>query len=190
MAHKNNSKTGHQNLLYKLAKQSQRALKTRNKVIGPELSDLIYLIRCASPRARHIYYRGLKFPIVHSFVWRGVVCPQTGVGLVPATLTGRIKAIENALVDFAKTRGISLSPKVPLQPTEYALNALAICEAAQVPDLIDTVIESKVPLAVLRQMLQNYRASADQAIETINRLPQSDGSSMASQIWAQRQGQA
>lgn len=108
----------------------------------------------------------------------------------PTTLTGRIKAIENALVDFAKARGVSLSSNVPLQPTEYALNAAAICEAAKLPELIDTVIESKVPLAVLRQMLQNYRASSDLAIEVNNILPQSGAGSMASQIWAQRQGQA
>jgi hypothetical protein len=82
MARKNNSETCRRRLLSKLAKQSQRALKTRNKVFGQELSDLAYLIRCAAPRARHVAYGGIKFPLVHSLIWRAALCPETGVRLV------------------------------------------------------------------------------------------------------------
>lgn len=130
-----------------------------------------------------------RMPAAVQAVWGKAPPASITSDLDPVAITGKIKAIEAALIGFAKTKGLELSAKVPLEPTEYVINAAAICEAARMPELTDTVIESKVPLSVLRQMIQNFRVSSDLAGDTNNRLPQPGVGTPASQIWSQRRGQ-
>lgn len=69
-------------LLRTLAKQSSEAYRRKNLHEHEELSMLCYLLRGASPRARHVVYENVKFPIVHSLVYRAAVCPDSGMKLV------------------------------------------------------------------------------------------------------------
>jgi len=76
------SSSARRNLLRTLAKQSHESYRRKNLHEHEDLSMLCYLLRVASPRARHVIYQGNKFPVVHSLGYRAAVCPDTGLKLV------------------------------------------------------------------------------------------------------------
>lgn len=110
---------------------------------------------------------------------------------VPGTsIVDNVQAMERALVGFAEARGIKLSEGMRLEPSSYIMDVVALCEAAGINELADTAIQSRIPIAGLRQMIQQFRVSADMAIDINHHIPMRDDGSLASKIWSQRRGQA
>lgn len=106
------------------------------------------------------------------------------------SIQDNVKAMERALIGFAKARGIKLPEGVRLEPSSYIMDVVALCEAANINELADTAIQSKIPIAGLRQMIQQYRASSDQAIDINHHIPMPADGSLASQVWSHRRGES
>jgi hypothetical protein len=71
-----------QKLLADLRKQSQAAFRTGCWHESEDLQMLVYLARCAGPRAKSVNFRGVHFPLFFGIITRQVRCPDTGVPLV------------------------------------------------------------------------------------------------------------
>lgn len=67
-----------------LRKQSNRVAETRDWSGCDTLRTLAYLARVAKPRARSIFWDGIKFPLRQGFAINSVLCPLTGQPLVGA----------------------------------------------------------------------------------------------------------
>jgi len=65
--------------------QSRRAMEARNPALcGETLRMLAYLAKVARPRAKSIYWDGIRFPLRQGLVINSVLCPDTGRPLVGA----------------------------------------------------------------------------------------------------------
>lgn len=73
-----------QQLLADLRAQSERVSLTRDWSNAPDLLALSREVGKALPRARSVSFRGVKFPLVHTFIQRVAACPETRCLLVGA----------------------------------------------------------------------------------------------------------
>lgn len=65
--------------------QSKRATEARNPALcGETLQMLAWLAKIARPRAKTIYWDGIRFPLRRGFVINSVLCPETGQPLIGA----------------------------------------------------------------------------------------------------------
>ena len=69
-------------LLIRLHTQCDYFIASRSLGLSPDLEGLLRLLQAAKPRAKHIIYEGVTFPLRWSLTATFAVCPKTGRSLV------------------------------------------------------------------------------------------------------------
>lgn len=77
---------------------------TRDWKHGPDLDELVYVAKgTTGPRSRSVSWRGIRFPIRHTLLFKQVLCPATG--RVPGTAIPVLSAPKPAAKRQRAARG-------------------------------------------------------------------------------------